>query len=70
MGKKLNFKLTKYNPAILSLEMEPNFTLSYEHRAKGKLERIRLEDKENKKIDNHDLVMEGRIFRPGLLKVN
>lgn len=70
LGKKLNFKLTKYNPAILSLEMEPNFTLSYEHRAKGKLERIRLEDKENKKIDNHDLVMEGRIFRPGLLKVN
>ena len=23
LGKKLNFKLTKYNPAILSLEMEP-----------------------------------------------
>lgn len=66
----LNFSQANYNPNILSLELQPNFTLAYEQREKGKLERIRLDNKTSNKQQRYDYEMKGKVLRPGLLKLN
>lgn len=66
----LNFSQVNYNSAILSLELQPNFTLAYEQREKGKLERMRLDRKTNIENKNYNYEMKGKILRPGLLKLD
>ena len=66
----LNFSQVSYNPNILSLELQPSFTLAYEQREKGKLERMRLDRKAGEKVKNYNYEMKGKILRPGLLKLN
>lgn len=66
----LYFSQANYNPNILSLELQPSFTLAYEQREKGKLERMRLDNKTNNKVKNYNYEMRGKLLRPGLLKLN
>lgn len=66
----LNFSQVNYNPNILSLELQPSFTLAYEQREKGKLERMRLEHKTTNQNKTYNYEMRGKLLRPGLLKLN
>lgn len=54
LEKKMDFTSIKYDFSSLRLNLEPNFTLPYEEREKGKVERLRLDsrkEEEERKID-------------------
>ena len=63
------FKKSSWSSQDLKLVLEPDFILPFEIREKGKVERLRLNDKKEDEIFN--LVKpEKKILAPGLLKIN
>ncbi|MCQ8212451.1 hypothetical protein NON08_07930 [Cetobacterium somerae] len=63
------FKKSSWSSQDLKLVLEPDFILPFEIREKGKVERLRLNDK--KEDDIFNLVKpEKQILAPGLLKIN
>lgn len=69
LEKKMDFTSIKYDFSSLRLTLEPNFTLPYEEREKGKVERLRLDSRkeDEKKID---IEVPRKLVTPGLLKLD
>lgn len=67
--KKLNFKSINFDFSLLSLTLVPNFLLPYEQREKSKIERLRLDEK-NQKVVDIDKETPSYLISPGFLKLN
>lgn len=69
LGEDFKFKSPMWSSQDLKLILEPDFTLPFEIREKGKIERLRLNDR--KEDETFNLVKpENKILAPGLMKVN
>lgn len=69
LGEDFKFKSPMWSSQDLKLILEPDFTLPFEIREKGKIERLRLNDR--KEDETFNLVKpENKISAPGLMKVN
>lgn len=69
LGEDFKFKSPMWSSQDLKLILEPDFTLPFEIREKGKIERLRLNDR--KEDEAFNLVKpENKILAPGLMKVN
>ncbi|WP_418965212.1 hypothetical protein [Cetobacterium sp.] len=69
LGDDFKFKSPMWSSQDLKLILEPDFTLPFEIREKGKIERLRLNDR--KEDEAFNLVKpENKILAPGLMKVN
>lgn len=69
LGDDFKFKSPMWSSQDLKLILEPDFTLPFEIREKGKIERLRLNDR--KEDETFNLVKpENKILAPGLMKVN
>ena len=67
--KKLNFSSGEWSGQDLKLTLTPNFTLPYEEREKSKVERLRLNGKQEQK--SKDIIEAPKKFiSPGILKFN
>ena len=70
LEKKLYFKKANFDFASLKLELEPEFTLAYEEREKGRVERLRLDSRKTEENRKVDFEMPRKIITPGLFKID
>ncbi|MFK4784971.1 hypothetical protein [Fusobacterium sp. MFO224] len=68
--KKLNIKDPKYNPSELSITLDPLFELPIEEREKSKINRMRFDQFKDEGEVDIDYLSKGKLFTPGLLKLN
>lgn len=68
--EKLKMKDSKYFPSQLRITMDPLFELPIEEREESKLKRIRLDQSKGEDGVEIDYLSKGKIFTPGLLKLN
>ncbi|MDP0506445.1 MAG: hypothetical protein Q7K47_05120 [Fusobacterium sp. JB019] len=68
--KKLNIKDPTYNSSELSITLNPLFELPIEEREKSKINRMRFDQSQEETEVNIDYLSKGKLFTPGLLKLN
>lgn len=69
LKKALEFEYIDYNPLILSIDAKPRYILPYEIKEKGKIERLRLQNKNGAQEEVYDIKSESKLIRPGMLKL-
>ncbi|WP_349764050.1 hypothetical protein [Fusobacterium sp. SYSU M8D902] len=69
LKERLPFKKIEFDFSSLKLNLEPEFTLPYEKREKGKLERLRLDSRKKKSNKKVDFEMPRKLITPGLFKI-
>lgn len=70
LEQKMDFTSIKYDFSSLRLTLEPNFTLPYEEREKGKVERLRLDSRKEEEEKKIDIEVPRKLITPGLLKLD
>ncbi|WP_300390711.1 hypothetical protein [Fusobacterium sp.] len=69
LKERLPFKNIEFDFSALKLNLEPEFTLPYEKREKGKLERLRLDSRKKNSNKKIDFEMPRKLITPGLFKI-